>query len=106
MLSGALDYTGYKEFTAARVALGAGSDLLERAGTRIVRNGGFFSGHVFRHLTNGTRLAGAASAGFGSFWQGIQDRAITATVPLEVLPLIGTGYLGYRAARTCLGSGG
>ena len=103
--SGILDYTGLKEAAAAKAALSAGSELLERAANRLVRNGGYTSRGVFRNLSKGTLKVSEGFAGFGTFWAGIQDRGITATVPLEVLPLIGTGYLTYRAVTICLGYG-
>jgi hypothetical protein len=90
----------------ARLAVGVGADLLERAGTRLARNGGFFSGNVVRDLSNGTRWTNKGMAGFAGVWEKIQDRAVSATAPIEVMPFVGTAYLSLMAGRACLGSGG
>ncbi len=106
VMSGALDVTAYRELRAAGLAINVGAELLQRAQSRLVRNGGFFSGNVFRDLTNGTRWVNRAHVGFAGIWNGIRERGLMASVPMEVIPIAGTGYLGYKAAQACLPSGG
>jgi hypothetical protein len=56
-----------------------------------------------KELTNGSALIATGREGFGKFWGSMQERGMQSLTPIEVVPVIGTIYLGYNAAQTCLG---